>query len=277
MRTIFAPQKMKLLFFKFTLAYIVALAVLFLFQDNLIYYPSRITVEYAGNIAAGNANVEQITLETDDSITLRGWLVSRPEAEKAPLVIYYGGNGEEVSHLVSQAERFPGCALLLMNYRGYGLSEGRPNERNLYRDAELIYDIFTQRKGVDRERIVVMGRSIGTGVAVHIAASRPVSGVILVTPYDSLVRVVQRKVKIIPAALLLRNRFDSIAAAPRLDIPMLALIAGRDEVIPSDHAYNLASTWGGKLMLVTVDNAGHNNIQDSDLFWESIAVFLSGL
>ena len=161
-----------------------------------------------------------------------------------------------------------------MNYRGYGLSQGTPNERSLTADAELIYDEVVKHPHIDREEIVVMGRSIGTGVAVHIAKQRDVKGVILVTPYDSLLSVAQNKLKFIPMPLILRNRFDSIAEAPGINAPMLALIAQRDTVIPPWHATNLASVWGGKTDLVIIEGAGHNTLQYSNLYWDSIKIFL---
>ncbi|MGI5839369.1 MAG: alpha/beta hydrolase [bacterium] len=276
MRPILAPRKMKAALLNLVSAYLLILAGLFLVQEHLLYFPPRISEEYAAAVAVA-ANIEEVKFGTDDGVMLHGWLAGDPEGGKAPLLIYYGGNGEEVSRFAAQSGRFPGYAVLAMNYRGYGLSEGRPNERNLCRDAEKIYDLFADREDIDRERIIVMGRSIGTGVAVHIAACRPVHGVILVTPYDSLTRVVQAKVKVIPASLLLRNRFDSIAMAPRLDIPLLALIAGRDEVIPPAHAYNLTGKWGGAVTQVTLESAGHNDIQQDKSFWESIVAFLEGI
>lgn len=276
MRTVIAGKRTKSLLVTLAGVYLALLACLCLFQERLLFFPQRITDEYAASVTA-DSNVEEITIETSDSATLHGWLARHPPVDKAPLLIYYGGNGEEVSHLVSQAGRFPGYAVLAMNYRGYGLSGGWPNERNLCRDAELIYDTFANREDIDPERIVVMGRSIGTGVAVHIATCRPVRGIILVTPYDSLVRIVQAKVRAIPASLLLRNRFNSIAVAPQLEMPLLALVAGRDEVIPPVYAYNLTGEWGGEVALVTVEDAGHNDIQNSDLFWESIDAFLKAM
>ncbi len=102
-------------------------------------------------------------------------------------------------------------------------------------------------------------------------------GLILVTPYDSLVRVVQSRLPWVPAGLILRNRFDSVAIAHRLNLPLLALIAERDEVIPPAHAYNLLHYWGGPAVQVTIPNAGHNDLQENDLYWDSIAHFLTAL
>lgn len=253
--------------------YLVVLAALAAVQDRLIFHPQKITADYAMDIA-DNPNVEEVVIQTQGGVALHGWLVNHSGLGKTPLIIYYGGNGEEVSGLIGQAGRLAGYALLLMNYRGYGLSQGIPNERNICGDAELIYDELMKREDIDPDRLIVMGRSIGSGVAVHIAQTKKTAGVILVTPYDSLVNVVQKKVRFIPAALLLRSRFDSVSKAPQLTLPMLTLIAGRDEVIPKDHALRLVRQWGGPAEAVIIENTGHNDIQLSPRYWESIGEFL---
>ncbi len=117
-------------------------------------------------------------------------------------MIYFGGNGEEVSWLVPEFSRVPDWAALLVNYRGYGLSEGQPSETKLYRDALALYDRATRRPDIDSGRVIVMGRSLGTGVATYLASQRPVAGVVLISPYDSLVQVAREAYPFLPVNLL---------------------------------------------------------------------------
>ena len=257
-------------------AYLLGFAALVVFERQLIFSPQRIDEGYAQHVLS-YSNVEEISIQADDNTSLHGWLVSSQGEEPSPLIIYYGGNAEEVSHMISQAHNFPGFSLLLMNYRGYGLSQGVPSERNLTQDAERVFDEITKRQDIDSSRVVVMGRSIGTGVAVHIAAQRDVQAAILVTPYDSLVKIAQSSVRIYPVAWFMRNRFQSDAVAPDIDVPMLALVAGNDTIIPRASSLRLVEHWGGDVQLEVIEEAGHNDIFYHDVFWDSIKDFLRRL
>jgi pimeloyl-ACP methyl ester carboxylesterase len=190
------------------------------------------------------------------------------------LVIYFGGNGEEVSPMVTQARHFPGCALLVMNYRGYGSSEGKPSERALVADALSLYDHAAALPGIDGKRIIAMGRSLGSGVAVALAASRPLAGVILVTPYDSMVAVAHTHYPLLPVSLLLKHRFESAERAPAIHAPGLILTAGDDRVIPRKHSDALYAVWGGAKTKVEIPGADHNSIDAYPAYWSAIADFL---
>src|SRR5215471_9260085 len=204
--------------------------LMWLFQERLIFFPRPLESR-----PAPRANLEEVAITAADGSKLRGWLVKGAGAP-APLLIYFGGNAEEVSWLVEVAEKFAGWSLLLVNFRGYGESEGRPSESALFADALAIYDFAKNRPDVNPERIVAMGRSLGTGVAVHLAAERKLRGVILVSPYDSMVAVGSRHYPFLPVSLMLRHRFDSLSRAPRIDAPLLALVAGDDRIVPPQHS-----------------------------------------
>lgn len=137
-----------------------------------------------------------------------------------------------------------------------------------------MYDTITARHSVSHDQVVLMGRSLGTGVAVHVASERPVRGVILVTPFDSLVNVAKKHYPVFPVSLLMRHRFDSISLAPSLRMPMLALVAGEDEIIPESCSMNLASAWEGPGETVVIKGAGHNDISMHREYWEAINGFL---
>lgn len=257
--------------------YLLLALALFCFQGRLLFFQQKIGDVAVEQIRHDRPDVEEIQLKTPDKTMIRGWLLKRTMSKRAALIIYFGGNAEEVSSLIYDFDRFKNCSLLLMNYRGYGLSEGTPNERNLYNDAVFIYDHFSRRPDVDGSNIILMGRSLGTGVAVDLATKRRVKGLILVTPYDSMVSVAQEKYGLFPITLMMLNRFDSISKAPKIHRPMLTLIAGDDEVIPPRHARLLVSRWGGKANSVLIDGAGHNNIQESQAYWSNIEKFLEDI
>lgn len=245
------------------------LSLVYWFQGALIFFPQALPQSVLASFSDLEYRVR------NGEVELRGWLVRRPVTADRPLVVYYGGNAEDVAGNLRMLDRFPSNALLFMNYRGYGGSEGRPTEGHLFDDALHILDTVTRDLGVDTDRVVLMGRSLGSGVAVHVAGKRRIRGVILVTPFDSLVSVARRHYPILPVGLLLRHRFESDALAPDIAAPSLMLLAGRDEIIPRKSSLALAERWGGPVRTVTVEEATHNDIESFPVYWREIDRFLS--
>jgi len=242
--------------------------LVWLFQERMLYFPRPVESR-----PAPRAGLEKVTLTAPDGVRLRGWFV-KSEGERAPLVIYFGGNAEEVSWLTGLVGQFAGWSLLLVNFRGYGDSEGRPGEKQLFGDARLAYDYAAKRPDVDPERIVAMGRSLGSGVAVHLAANRRLRGVILVSPYDSILEVARRHYPFLPVSILLRHRFDSLALAPEIDTPLLCLVATEDKLIPPAQSRVLFAAWRGVKTWREVSRSDHDSIAGEPEYWRSIAEFL---
>jgi hypothetical protein len=215
--------------------------------------------------------VDDLWLAAADGTRVHAWHVKAGPA----LVLYFGGNAEEVSWMLEEAQAgAPGVSWLLMDYRGYGQSGGSPSEAALVADALALYDRALALPGVDAKRIYAFGRSLGSGVAVALAAQRPLAGVILATPFDSLAAVAKRYYWYLPVDWMLRHRFDSVERAPGLQTPLLCLIAERDEVIPPAHAERLFEAWGGTKRKEVLAGAQHNGTDAHPRFWSSIRAFL---
>ncbi len=255
----------------------VCIFMIFLYarQESMIFFPQRISQSELTEINRQHEDVEDISLKTRDGLIIRGWIVTNPHAEKSPLILYFGGNAEEVSYLIRESDKFGGWSLALMNYRGYGLSEGKPGENALLDDALTIYDYFSHREDVDPERILVMGRSLGSGVAVYLAQQRQVTGVILVTPFDSMTSVAREKFPWLPVSLLLKHRFDSLSRAASIKAPLLALAAKEDMIVPPSHAKRLVDKWGGQSKLVVLEGVDHNTVDSNPQYWKMIKDYLS--
>lgn len=254
--------------------------VVYLAQDGLIFYRQPLSDARRAEVGRRFPAASEVALVSSDGTRLHGWLVTPQNTAPAPLVLYFGGNAEEVSYMLEAIGdpvrgNTPGFAWLLVNYRGYGASEGSPSQSGLVADALALYDYAAKLPAVDRERISVFGRSLGSGVAVQLAAQRAVRTVLLVTPFDSLAAVAKRHYWYLPVDWMLKHRFDSIALAPKLTQPLLCFVAERDEVIPAQHAERLFAAWAGPKRKLVLDAAGHNSTDGAAGFWPAVRGFLN--
>jgi pimeloyl-ACP methyl ester carboxylesterase len=243
-------------------------AAAWLAQDHLVFFPQPV-------VSSAHLPPEAKALEViaTDGTRLRGWMRHASNAP-APVVLYFGGNAEEVSWTLAD-KRWPrDWAIVAINYRGYGASEGAPGEVALVADALAIYDAIAARPDVDARRIVAFGRSLGTGVAVKLGAARPLAGAILISPYDSLVELGRRHYPWLPVSWLLKHRFDVTVDAPRMRVPLLAIVAESDAIIPRVRSRALYDAWAGPKSWVVMPAADHDTVSESDAFWERVAGFL---
>jgi len=229
------------------LIYLGLCAVLFLFQRSLIYFPQPRLLDTA----------PKISLPVDKADIV---ITVRPHAGPYAL-IYFGGNAEDVSHsLPSLSAAFPEYAIYLAHYRGYGGSSGKPSEAALVADALALFDqVQTSHK-----TIVVVGRSLGSGVAVQLASLRPVERLVLVTPYDSLQEVAAQQFPYFPVRWLLLDKFESWKYVPQISAPTLVIAAEYDEVIPRASTEALFARFPpGAATSKIIAGAGHNTISES--------------
>lgn len=254
--------------------YIILNVLLYVFQEKLIFFPEAISDTACAQIHESYTNVEDICLQMQDGTRLRGWVVGSQPANMSQLLIYFGGNGDELSHMINSFQQYPDWSVVLINYRGYGQSEGKPSEKHLLSDSLEIYDYFTTRPEYKNAKIVVMGRSMGTGVAVNLAQNRSVDGVILASPYDSVMSVAREKLPMVPVKFLLRSKFDSISRAQYISKPVLVITADKDEMIPPWHSQVLAKAFAGTVLVQEIAGANHDSIMQEAEYWQGIGHFL---
>jgi len=244
-------------------------ALVWLAQDGLIFFPQPVV-----STAHLPTGAKPLEIVATDGMRLRGW-IRAASAAPAPAVVYFGGNAEEVSGTLADPRWPRDWTIVAINYRGYGTSEGKPSESALVADALVIYDAIAARPDVDARRIVAFGRSIGTGVAVKLAAARPVAGVILASPYDSLVALGRTHYPWLPVSILLRHRFDSAADARHVQAPLLAIVAENDSIIPVERSRALYDAWAGPKAWLVVPGTDHNTLSGPGAFWGGVAEFLA--
>ena len=201
----------------------------------------------------------------------QGWFLDKG---KEQTVIYHGGNAEDLAGHCDVLFDGLDANALLVNYRGYGESEGTPSEADLIADAIAIFDLFCKEQNISPTNIFLMGRSLGTGVAVQVAAARPqAAGVILVTPYESIAAIAKFQYPWLPIERMLRHPFRSIDHAPEMQIPVLILLAEFDTVIPIESGQRLGKAWGGSRKTVTLP-ADHNDINEHPEYFHEINRFV---
>ncbi|MFC5458531.1 alpha/beta hydrolase [Massilia niabensis] len=231
--------------------YAAACLLLFAAQRSFIYFPPQtpsVLAPRTSTLAVPGAQVK----------------VSERPRQGNKAVIYLGGNAEDVSASLPLLDSaFPDHALYLMHYRGYAGSSGKPTEKALVSDALALFD---QVRGGHSD-IVVIGRSLGTGVAVQVAALRPVSRLVLVTPFDSLGALAARQFPFFPVRWLLQDKYESWRHAPRVTAPTLLIVAGQDEIIPVRSSTQLFSRFASGVATINIiDGAGHNGISESPAY-----------
>lgn len=246
-------------------AYGVVCILVYAAQERLLFFPR------ANDPGASNRLLDSRWSTQRDGVTLSGWRISHPSGSNAPLVLYFGGNAQDVSLMAANDAH--AANYLYVNYRGYGVSEGTASVSDLKADALHVYDAAVSELP-HNGNVLAHGRSLGSGVAVHLAAHRPVAALILVTPYDSIRELARRYYPWLPVAALLRDDFDSAALAANLSQPALFLLAGRDTVIPAVHSQRLAEAWGGPIEILQLPDASHDGIGTSSRFRTRVAEFI---
>jgi uncharacterized protein len=256
-------------------------ALLYILQGRLLFHPQALPEQNQTSLMKLDG-AEVLTLpftEGNKTQERRGWLVwpaatAKPETATTTLILYFGGNGDELSWMALEPKLPRNAAWAFINYRGYGASDGSPSEATLFEDALNEYDYFTKTRGFKPEKVLLIGRSLGTGVATHLASQRAVANVLLITPYDSIAAVGARHFPWLPVKLFLQHRFDSLALAPKLNKPVTMLVATHDRTIPRPHSQALYDAWAGPKQWYLLE-AEHNNILDLPETWQIIERFIS--
>ena len=253
------------------LGYAAACAALWVMQDRLIFFPSPVM---APPRAPAGWRLEPVSLAMRDGVRVAGVFVRPPTSGPQPLLVYFGGNAEEVTVYAEDARSWGERAVLLVNYRGYGSSEGKPGEASLVSDALEIFDWAVAQPQVDRTRVAVHGRSLGSGVAVQLAALRPVACVVLTSPFTSAAEVGAEAYPWMPVRWLIRHPFDSARRAPAIHAPLLVLLGDEDTIVRPALSRRLAGLWGGPAAVVSV-RGDHNDLRMDPRHDEAVREFLS--
>jgi uncharacterized protein len=233
---------------RFGFAYLAFCGLIRLFQDRLIFFPTR------GGRVVGPG--EDLRLRASDGTTLHARYIERPGAIQT--LLYLHGNAGNLAGRSDLLEIFGdfGANVLALEYRGYGQSEGTPSEAGLYRDTNAAYDWAVAR--APAQKLVVLVESLGGGPACELASTRPVGGVILLSTFTSIADMAARSFPWLPVRWMVRTRFDNLSKLRKIEAPKLIIHSRTDEVVPFEMSQRLFEAATEPKSALWLDRAGHN-------------------
>jgi uncharacterized protein len=237
--------------------YLALVALLYVTQRSMLFHPPAIRMPSPRAILP---EAEEAVLDTDDGEKVIVWHVP-PRGDK-PVVMYFPGNAELIASRVARyrALMADGIGVIALSYRGYGGSTGTPTETGLHRDAAAAYAFAVARYKPDR--IVLWGHSLGTGVAVKLAAEKPIARLILEAPYSSTADVAAARFPFAPVRWLMKDQFHSDQWIAAVTAPILIMHGARDGAVPIRFGERLFALAHEPKRFIRYDEGGHNDLDD---------------
>ena len=259
--------------------YLLFLVILTLFQRKFIYFPYKLDKEF--EFPRYVSQLEEVFITCGDGITING--LYAPGRESTPVVLIFHGNAGNITHrdVILQGFNQLGYSVLLIDYHGYGKSEGKPSEKNLYLDGKASLAWLSKEKNKKPEEIVLFGKSLGSGVAVELATENVFKGLILESPFTSIASVARSHFpyNLFPVSLLLMDKFDNATKIKRVHSPLLITHGTEDSIVDKEESKKLFKQANMPKELYLIEGADHNNIQyyNPQKYWTTIAGWLEDL
>ena len=208
--------------------YFLVLVFLYFYQRNLLYHPNE--NNYSGDKIS--VDIEKVKIQTADNIELLGWYHEKNLKDYKTLV-YFHGNAGSLENRIHKLNHFQDMNInfLIIAWRGFNGNKGKPSERGLYVDGKSAID-WLKKKGVDEKNLILYGESLGTGVATHLAQNKNYAGVILETPFTSMVDAAKNFYPYIPINLLLKDKFENFKKVKNINTPILVMHGEVDQIVP---------------------------------------------
>ncbi len=230
-------------------------------ENSLVYQPTPFPTDFPFD----EVPLEDVVFASSDGTGLHGWFVDHPDPVAIALICHgNAGNIASRGESLMILNRRHRLAVMIFDYRGYGRSEGVPNEAGIVADARAARAWLADRKNVAEEEIVLMGRSLGGAVAIDLAAKDGAKGLVLASTFTSMPAVAKNLMPLVPANLLMRQRFNSIEKIRNYHGPLLQSHGDADQLIPIDQGRQLFAAAPGQKTFVTIANAGHNDPQSEE-------------
>lgn len=244
----------------------------------LLYHPVRLSAERSAPEAWGLSSAEEVTLRRAGDPSLHGWWVPAPSGRRCATVLFLHGNAGNVAGRAPMAGDLArrGLDVMLVDYRGYGRSEGRPSEEGLYRDAETAYRYVREERGIPAPELVIAGHSLGGAVAAHLAAHRPAGAVVLTAAFTSLSDAARAVYPWLPSSWFDWDPmpFPTLRRLAELEAPVLVGRGGADALIPRDQVRALHRAAPEPSSWVEIPSADHGGLWLHPRFQASLREFV---
>ena len=211
--------------------YILLIIVLFFFQRNLLYHPS-VDNYLKDNSGTEPSEIEKVKVTTKDKIDLIGWFYNK-DIEKFKTIVFFHGNAGSLQNRTYKLNHFKDLDVnfLIIAWRGFSGNKGKPNEIGLYEDARSAIN-WLNMKGMQDKNIILYGESLGTAVVVEIAQNKKYAGIILESPFTSMVNIGKKHYPFFPVSFLLKDKFESYKKMANISVPVLVIHGKVDKIVP---------------------------------------------
>lgn len=260
------------------LLYAVVLVLAWRFQERLAFPGPSGDLPSPGEFGMPDGRI--VTIETADGVRISGWYLPpapHTSGTRSPAMLWFHGNIETVGSIASVIRDFrpPGIAVLAIDYRGYGESDGEPSEQGVYRDAEAAWDWLVTQPEVDSTRIAVYGRSIGSAIGLYLATHRPVRAVVVESAFTSGIEMAREHGALVSPALM-DVSLDNLARAGRLTVPLLVIHGSADRLAPIGMGRAIADTGRAEEFLI-LEGATHSTMYErgGDRYRATVHAFLN--
>ena len=218
-----------MLFFQIIIfVYFLILVFLYFYQRNLLYHPNE--NNYSGDQIS--VPIKKVRINTEDNIDLLGWFHEK-DLQKYKTVLFFHGNAGSLENRIHKLNHFNKMDVnfLIIAWRGFSGNKGKPSEEGLYKDGRSGIN-WLVKKGVEEKNIVIYGESLGTGVATHVSQNKNFAGVVLETPFTSMIDAAKKFYPYIPVGLLLKDKFDNKSKIKNIKVPILIMHGEADQIVP---------------------------------------------
>ncbi len=252
------------------ITYLIVLAYIYLFQRNLLYHPS--VNGYQGNEI--KFDYEEIFIRNKEGIKLKAWLHEKDLINKKTIIFFHGnaGNLNNRNYKLNELSKLD-INFLIVAYRGFSGNQGKPSEHGLYEDARSALN-FLKIKGVKEKNLIVYGESLGTAIAIETGQNKELAGIILESPFTSMVELAQKYYPFLPVKFLLKDKYETVKKLPNINSPLLVLHGRLDTIVPFAMGVELFKKANKPKFKYFVDNDDHMMRYDPKLLNE-IKKFIS--